>query len=286
MSIAAGRAALADAEIRAGDQTAIVWATGFGSLGTTMAFMRGYLAGNVEPALFPTSVLNEPAAELAIELGARGPNLTVLQHEASFHAAVLAAADLLLLRRADAVLLGGADEWSADMRGAYEKLGLLSPSGLARPLDRRRDGTVGGEAAACFILERADDAAARGARVRAQVRSAEPSEPVDYVALDANGGIAFDRDVAHRLGDRSLAAGSILAQTGEFATSAVLRMGQALVALEYGLRAGTVGFEDADPEAVVPGLLRAPQSAPTRRVLLPCSGGTALLVGKVDSELC
>src|SRR5437016_2041934 len=95
MSVAAGRAALGDAGLTAGERTAVVLATGYGSLGTTMAFMRGYRAASVEPALFPTSVLNEPAAQLAIEVGARGPNLTVLQHEASFHAAVFAAADLL-----------------------------------------------------------------------------------------------------------------------------------------------------------------------------------------------
>src|SRR5262245_60144762 len=204
MSVAAARAALSDAGLAAGERTAVVLATGFGSLGTTVAFMRGYLAGNAEPALFPTSVLNEPAAQMAIELGARGPNLTVLQHEASFHAAVLAATDLLMQRRADAVLLGGADEWSETMRDACAKLGLASPTGVARPLDRRRDGIVGGEAAACVVLERADDAQSRGARVRAAVRSAVPGEPADYVALDASGGIAFDREVAHRLRDRNL----------------------------------------------------------------------------------
>src|SRR5262245_15028010 len=215
MSVAAGREALSDAGISPGERTAVVLATGFGSLGTTVAFMRGYLAGNAEPALFPTSVLNEPAAQMAIELGARGPNLTVLQHEASFHAAALAAADLLALGRADVALVGGADEWSDEMRDAVEILGLASPSGIARPLDRRRDGFVGGEAAACFVMERAEDAKARGARVRAALRSAVPEDTVDYVALDANGGPAFDRAVVHRLPDRNLPAGSILAQTGE-----------------------------------------------------------------------
>src|SRR5262249_40355667 len=56
MSLAAARAALADAGVAPGDRTGVVLATGFGSLSTTVAFMRGYLAGNAEPALFPTSV--------------------------------------------------------------------------------------------------------------------------------------------------------------------------------------------------------------------------------------
>src|SRR5262245_11940109 len=126
MSVAAARTALGEAGITPGDRTAVVLATGFGSLGTTFAFMRGYKGGQAEPALFPTSVLNEPAAQLAIELSARGPNLTVLQHEASFHAATLAAIDLVREGHADSALLGGADEWSDEMREACQRLGLLS----------------------------------------------------------------------------------------------------------------------------------------------------------------
>src|SRR5690242_18682479 len=45
MSIAAGRQAIAQAGIQAGERTAVVLATGFGSLGTTVQFMRGYRAG-------------------------------------------------------------------------------------------------------------------------------------------------------------------------------------------------------------------------------------------------
>src|SRR5262249_17818610 len=155
-----------------------------------------------------TSVLNEPAAQLAIELGARGPNLTILQHEASFHAAALAAADLLALGRADAVILGGADDWADEMQQAHERLGVLSPSGAMRPLDRRRDGVGGGEAAACFVVERAQDATRRGARAHAAIRSATSDDRADYVALDANGGRLFDRAAVARLPDRNLAAGS------------------------------------------------------------------------------
>jgi 3-oxoacyl-(acyl-carrier-protein) synthase len=275
MSVGAARSAMADAGVQVGDRTAVVLATGFGSLGTTVQFMRGYQNAAPEPALFPTSVLNEPAAQMAIELGARGPNLTVLQHEASFHAAVLAAADLLTERHADVVLLGGCDEWSDELREAYAKLGLLSKSGHMRPLDRRRDGFVGGEAAACFVLERAGE---REARVRAAIRAAEPGDAVDYVALDANGGVASDRAAISRLPQRNLPAGSILAQTGEFAASAALRLAQALLAVERGLRAGTVGFDEADPDAIAPGLLRAPKTAPTRHVLLPCAGAAPLLI--------
>ena len=265
MSLAAARGAMAEAGLTAGERTAVVLATGFGSLATTTQFMRGYRAGQAEPALFPTSVLNEPAAQLAIELGARGPNLTVLQHQASFHAAAFAAIDLLTLARADAVLLVGADEWSDELRDAWQRMGLLSPSGIARPLDRHRDGVVGGEAAVCFVLARADGLAIGPA-----------SGAVDYVALDASGAAA-DREAAARI-DRNLPAGSMLAQTGEFPTSAAMRVAQAVVAIEHGLRAGTVGFSDPDPDALVPGLLRTAQKAPTRRVLVPSKDSAALLI--------
>src|SRR5215831_11164341 len=52
MSLGAARSAMADASLQVGDRTAVVLATGFGSLGKTVEFIRGYQNGAAEPALF------------------------------------------------------------------------------------------------------------------------------------------------------------------------------------------------------------------------------------------
>jgi len=64
---------------------------------------------------------------------------------------------LQLLREglADQVVVGGVDAMVNPLGyGGMERLGALSPSGRARPFDRRRDGLLMGEGVALFVLER------------------------------------------------------------------------------------------------------------------------------------
>jgi 3-oxoacyl-[acyl-carrier-protein] synthase II len=296
MLCAATRQALANAALDAaggGDSVAVVVATGLGSLGATCAFVRGYLdggTGGVEPALFPTTVLNEPAAQLAIELGLRGPNLTLTHHESSFLPALAVAADLVALGRADAVVCAGCDELGPELEHALQTLRLASGRNIARPLDRRRDGLVPGESACALVLETAARAKARGARghtrlgglglaadAEAAVRAAlseaglEPAA-IDYLALASNGTRALDaaeaKLVGRVFGRRAVRAGSILGQSGEQGASAALRVLQALVAIESGLCAGTPGFAEPDPEAPLAGLLLSAEEHSTRAVLV------------------
>ena len=66
---------------------------------------------------------------------------------------------------ADAVVTGGSEAALTPLsRAAFGALDALSPSGISRPFDARRDGFVMGEGAGVLVLERADAAAARAAR--------------------------------------------------------------------------------------------------------------------------
>ncbi|HEY2744202.1 MAG TPA: beta-ketoacyl synthase N-terminal-like domain-containing protein, partial [Polyangia bacterium] len=159
MAIVAGKEALAQAALPY-DPTRIgvVLGTGLGTLEETIAFMRGYLDGGPEaasPLLFPSSVMNAAAGQLALECKLRGVNSTVNHRDASPLSALTMACDLLALGRADALVVGGVDELSAPALAGYRKLGGAS---LAL-----------GEGAALLIVEREDDAKKRGARVRAWV---------------------------------------------------------------------------------------------------------------------
>jgi len=280
LSAAAARSALTDAHLTPiPERTAVALGTGLGSLGLTVAFMRSYLAhgaGGAEPTLFPTSVLNEPAAQLAIELALRGPNFTVTQHEDSFLGALALASDLLALGRADAVLAGGCDELSPEIEHGLRRLGLVSASGVARPFDRRRDGLLPGEGAVMLVLERARDAHERGARVRARLAGlALAADPVqaartalaeagrapsdlDYLALGACGSRSRDaaeaRALERLLGQRAVPAGALLGAAGSYQTGTGLQVAQALLALGGGVLAGAPGFDEPDPDARVPGL--------------------------------
>jgi 3-oxoacyl-[acyl-carrier-protein] synthase II len=72
---------------------------------------------------------------------------------------------------ADAVLTGGAEASLTPLaRAAFASMNALSPSGLSRPFDARRDGFVMGEGAGVLVLEAEDTALARGARIAGVVR--------------------------------------------------------------------------------------------------------------------
>jgi 3-oxoacyl-[acyl-carrier-protein] synthase II len=93
------------------------------------------------------------AFRLAAEFKARGPCATVSLACASGAAAVIEAARSLRAGECDVALCGGV---GADvdplLLAAFGLLGALSPSGISRPFDRRRDGFVLGEGAAMAVL--------------------------------------------------------------------------------------------------------------------------------------
>lgn len=318
------------------ERVAVVLGTGLGTLEMTVEFERSYIqggAGAASPAVFPYTVMNTPAALIAMELGLLGPNQTVNHRDLSFCEALAAATELLECGRADAVLAGGCDElgpWlvhglsrlGALPRGGAGALDQLAPSPPMHPYDRRRSGLLLGEGAVLVLLERPEAAAERGATVLARVagigRGGEdrprlgwlrPGEPpaiegaaaaiqqalaeaglmpdqIDYISGSGNG-TELDRvetaALRRALGPAAETAriSSVLGQSGEWLTSAGLRLGSALCALAEQQLPGTVLCSEPDPEASLPGLLLRPQPATVRSVLLPClaqGGGSVALV--------
>lgn len=159
MMIVAAKEALAQAALPY-DPTRIgvVLGTGLGTLDETIHFMRGYVEGGPEaasPLLFPSSVMNAAAGQLALECKLRGVNSTVNHRDASPLLALTMACDLLALGRADAIVVGGVDELSAPALRGYRVLG--------------GENLTLGEGAAVVIVERAEDAAKRGAKILARV---------------------------------------------------------------------------------------------------------------------
>ncbi len=110
---------------------------------------------------------NSGLALLSTEFGILGPSNNFVQTDTSSAMALHAGYWDLMEGRCDVALAGGYD--SLLLEGnflAYQKAGLLSPSDPARayrPFDVERDGLVLGEGAGFLVLERLEDADARGA---------------------------------------------------------------------------------------------------------------------------
>lgn len=99
---------------------------------------------------------------LAELLGARGPRSTVGMVCVSSAMALLQAADLLRSGVADRAVAGGFEAFSPFIFTGFYCIGAASKT-LCRPFDRRRDGTILGEAAALLLLETEEAARERGA---------------------------------------------------------------------------------------------------------------------------
>ena len=82
--------------------------------------------------------------------------------------AIVVAAAWLLAGEVDAVVAGGADGLCRLTFAGFNALGALDPE-PCRPFDRRRRGTSLGEGAGFVVLERAEEAHARGARPVAEL---------------------------------------------------------------------------------------------------------------------
>ena len=115
------------------------------------------------------------ACEVAIDLGVHGPVTAGALACASGTYALLDARRLILSGEADVVIAGGTDAGICEtMIAGLAVMGALSqgnddPARASRPFDAERDGFVFGEGAAVLVMESAEHARARGARVYGHV---------------------------------------------------------------------------------------------------------------------
>jgi 3-oxoacyl-[acyl-carrier-protein] synthase II len=134
---------------------------------------------------------NMPACHIAIVHDARGPNNTIVLSEASSLLAIAEGMRVIERGQADVMIVGGTGSRIHPLNWAFRDHRLLSPrysppEQISRPFDAGRDGSVYGEGAAAFILERRQHAEARRAPILARVagfantfevyRSGQPSQ--------------------------------------------------------------------------------------------------------------
>ncbi len=124
----------------------------------------------VSPLLAGLDSDNAPAAAIALHLQVRGVCQMVGGACASGTYALTDAARLITAGVCDRVIAGATAAYLPEvLLAAYENLRVVSPSGWVRPFDLRRDGFVYSPGAAVLVLERAELAEARGARVYGEI---------------------------------------------------------------------------------------------------------------------
>ncbi|MFE2158905.1 beta-ketoacyl-[acyl-carrier-protein] synthase family protein [Streptomyces lydicus] len=172
-------------------------------------------ATEISPLAIPRSVPNMVAGEVGMDLRVRGPNLTVSTACASGATALGTARQLLLADACDVVVAGGSESLCSRIPAAcFHQMGALSrrgddPAGASRPFDADRDGFVLAEGAGMLVLERAEHARARGARVRSYLAGYGASCDAYHFTAPHPEGRGAAEALSAALGDAGLEPGDI-----------------------------------------------------------------------------
>ena len=162
-----------------GDRLGSVVSSGIGGIRTILDAWEGLLAsGNarrVLPMTVPMLMPNSPTAYVSLEFGARAGAHAVVSACASGAEAIGYGVEMIRSGRADIVIAGGTEASIHPMNvaafAASRTLSLRNddPERASRPYDVDRDGFVMGDGAGVVVLESAEHAAARGARVYGRI---------------------------------------------------------------------------------------------------------------------
>lgn len=132
-------------------------------------------SGRISPHLVPRVIANMATAHLAIQLGIKGPGMTLSTACSAGSDAVICAAQMLLAGDAEAVIvMGGESILSPPIVSSLAQARALSrrneiPAEASRPFDLERDGFVIGEGGGAIVLETEDHARRRGATILASL---------------------------------------------------------------------------------------------------------------------
>src|SRR5687768_8991692 len=136
----------------------------------------------------PRTVANNPAGEVALNLGVTGPHYTIGAACAAGNAGLIQGAQMLRLGDCDLALAGGVSEsvQTFGIFASFKSQGALAahedPAKASRPFDAKRNGIVVAEGGCVFVLERLDDAQRRGAKIYGELAGyAINTDATDFV---------------------------------------------------------------------------------------------------------
>lgn len=181
-ALASARMALEDANLKIDQKNAhrvgCVTGSGLGGLATLEHYHSVLLEKGpkrISPFFIPGIIANMAPGQIAIEFGAKGPNISIETACAASAHAVGEAFRYIREGFADVMFTGGAESVVTPLAvGGFCSMRALStrndaPEKASRPFDLNRDGFVIGEGAGILILEELEYALERGAKIYGEV---------------------------------------------------------------------------------------------------------------------
>ncbi|MER8066833.1 beta-ketoacyl-ACP synthase II [Streptomyces sp. NPDC094034] len=170
----------------------------------------------VSPHTVPMLMPNSPSANVSLEVGARAGVHTPVSACASGAEAVGYAVEMIRTGRADVVVAGGTEAAVHPLPiAAFANMMAMSknndePTKASRPYDKGRDGFVLGEGAGVIVLESAEHAANRGARVYCEVLGQGLSSDAHHIAQPEPTGRGIARAMENLLDQTDLKPAEVM----------------------------------------------------------------------------
>ena len=217
-AVAAAAQAIADGGLQITDanrdEIGVIVNTGGGGIGDVALGERVFLeqgGKRVSPFMVPMLSPSMAACQISIQNHLRGPVIASVAACASGVQALIDAQRLIEHRDADVVLAGGTESAILPVAfAALANMGALSkrnddPTGASRPFDADRDGFVFGEGAAVLLVEAAEHAERRGARILAEVAGGAMTGDAFHISAPDPTGEGAARAMVRALRDAGVA---------------------------------------------------------------------------------
>jgi 3-oxoacyl-[acyl-carrier-protein] synthase II len=190
------------------EETGVVIGSGIGGLGMIMEtaeLMRLRGPQRVSPFFIPASIINLAAGQVAMRIGAMGPNYATNSACATSNHAIGEAFHAIQRGDANMMLAGGSEACIVPLSFAgYHAARALatlydSPEQASRPFDLHRSGFVHSEGAGILVMEELESARERGAPILAEVMGFGMSSDAHHVTAPPEDGAGAARAMRRAL---------------------------------------------------------------------------------------
>jgi 3-oxoacyl-[acyl-carrier-protein] synthase II len=181
-AVGAAQLAVDDAGLKVAPEEAtkvgVYIGSGIGGLGSIEHYhevLKGRGPGRVSPFFIPMTIINLASGQVAIRIGAKGPNSCAVTACATGNHCIGDAYRLIQRGDADVMVAGGAEAAVTPLGVAgFAAAKALSfrndePTKASRPFDKDRDGFVLGEGAGVVVIEELEHARRRGVKMYGEI---------------------------------------------------------------------------------------------------------------------
>lgn len=166
-------------------------------------------AKRISPFFIPMAIPNMPSGHISMQIGAKGPNLSLSTACAAGTHAVGEAFRSIVYGSSDVVVTGGTESVICPLGiGGFSSMKALTtrnddPTKASRPFEKDRDGFIIAEGAGMLVVEELEHALSRGANIYAEVIGSGASSDAYHIAAppeDGNGAVRCMQMALHDAG--------------------------------------------------------------------------------------